>query len=368
MAWFHFCSANHNKTGRSSLVDQADWFKAGLLDLGHKVTFSDSDVEARAINIFWEYFLPGMAEEIAKTGIVYGIVATEIPDGSGFNWRQEPWWQIRFESFHEVASRASFIWSMAESAVPFYSQFCPTAYMELGFSERLIPDYIDEKPEHDFCFFGQRTLYRDEAIKKIRKYANVEWPEMFPSSDEVGKLIGKSKIGLCFKQSEQWPLPSQTRLGRLTMAKRGVAAEFVTVPTRQGEITGLCPESSDFVDYAMGMLHSDWKHRAEEVFENYRSEMPMSDIMQSALDRTIVGIASTKWKSSMTAHRTAPEFESRISLRNLNAGGETGHSSANSSTGIPARSSLRDNSRAFFSRFTGMLHRTREKLGYSKKQ
>jgi hypothetical protein len=191
---------------------------------------------------------------------------------------------------------------------------------------------------------------------------------MFPSSDEVGKLIGKSKIGLCFKQSEQWPLPSQTRLGRLTMAKRGVAAEFVTVPTRQGEITGLCPESSDFVDYAMGMLHSDWKHRAEEVFENYRSEMPMSDIMQSALDRTIVGIASTKWKSSMTAHRTAPEFESRISLRNLNAGGETGHSSANSSTGIPARSSLRDNSRAFFSRFTGMLHRTREKLGYSKKQ
>jgi hypothetical protein len=70
----------------------------------------DFDVEPDAINVFWEFFLPGMAEEIAKTAIVYGIAATEIADGSSFNWRRDSWWNARFGSFFEVANRASFIW------------------------------------------------------------------------------------------------------------------------------------------------------------------------------------------------------------------------------------------------------------------
>jgi hypothetical protein len=91
----------------------------------------------------------------------------------------------------------------------------------------------------------------------------------------------------------------------------------------------------------MGMLHSDWKHRAEEVFERYRSEMPMSEIMQSALDRTIVGIASTKWKSSSTTHGAPPEVEGRISLGSLN----------------PDNCAKTGRVQSAFGRFKGMLHR-----------
>jgi hypothetical protein len=297
MAWFHFCTANHNKIGRSTLVDMADWFESGLLDLGHKVTFSDSCVETRAINIFWECFTPSIGKEIAESGVVYGIVATEIPDGYAFNWRQEPEWKARFEAFHEVANRAAFIWTMVESTVAFYSQFCPTTFMELGFSERLVPDYLDQTPVQDFCFFGLRTPYREKAVSKLRKYATVEWPETFLSHEGVARLIGASKIGLSFKQSEQWPIPSPTRLGRLMMAQRGVAAEFVPVTTQQGELVGLCPEASDFHEYALGILNSDWKRRAKEVFENYRSEMPMRDIMQCVLDHTLKGIDATGLRS-----------------------------------------------------------------------
>jgi len=316
MAWFHFCTANHNRIGRSSLVDLADWFESGLLDLGHKVTFSDNHVETGAINVFWECFTPRLGKEITKAGVVYGIVATEIPDGYAFNWQREPEWKARFDSFHVVANRASFIWTMGESTLPFYSEFCPTAYMELGFSERLIPDYIDQTPEHDFCFFGQRTPYREEVVGKLRKYAKVEWPESFLSREGVGRLIGTSKIGLNFKQSQRWPVPSPTRLGRLMMAKRGVAAEFVQVATRQGELVGLCPETSDFSVYALGTLNSDWKHRANEVFENYRSEMPMRDIMQCVLDQTLVGIGATGLRSKAPASAEIAASLGRKSYRN----------------------------------------------------
>jgi hypothetical protein len=294
MAWFHFCTGNHHEIGRATLGDMADWFEAGLLELGHKVTFSDSRVEPYAINLFWEYFGPEDAERIARSGVSYGIVATEIPDGAAFNWRREQAWKVRFDSFQEVAKRASFIWSMVESAVPFYSKFSPTAFLELGFSERLVPDYVNHEPENDFCFFGLRTPYREEAIEKIRKYAQVEWPDGFPSTLGVGKLIARSKIGLCFKQSEMWPIPSQTRLGRLMIGKRGVAAEYVPIPTRHGEIAGLCPLAFDFSDYALDLLHSDWKRRADEVFEHYRSRMPMRDILQDVLDRTVSDVLISK--------------------------------------------------------------------------
>ncbi len=293
MAWFHFCLANHNTVGKSTLTDMIDWFKSGLRDLGHEVTCSDHDVETGAINIFWERFRPGSDKEIAQAGIVYGIIATEIPDGYAFNWRQEPEWKTRFDSFHQVASKASFIWTMIESTLPFYSQFCPTAYMELGFSERLVPSYLHDKPQHDFCFFGLRTPHREVVIEKLRRRAEVVWPENFLSPAEISKLIGQSKIGLSFKQSALWPIPSPTRLGRLMLAKRGVAAEFVPVATRQGELAGICPELSDYSEYALGLLDSDWKLRAEDVFEAYRAQMPMRDIMQRVLDCTVAGIVSS---------------------------------------------------------------------------
>lgn len=288
--WFHFCTFNHDPIGRSTLVDMAAWIEAGLIDSGHKVTFSESHLEPNAINVFWECFRSGMGARIRETGVKYGIIATEIPDGISFNWRTELNWKERFDAFFEVASGSSFIWTMVESTVPFYSSFCPTAFMELGFSERLIPPYINATPEFDFSFFGLKTPYRIEAIERIRKYAKVEWPENFLSADQVGVLISKTRVGLNFKQSEIWPVPSPTRLGRLMMAKRDVASEHTEVETRQGMIIGLAQQQQDFVDFALERLNSNWKKRAEKNFENYRDQMPMSSIMESVLDKTVSGL------------------------------------------------------------------------------
>lgn len=268
----------------------ADWFEAGLLDLGHKVTFSDTSVESEAINIFWENFLPGVGAQIKATGVRYGIIATEIPDGHAFNWRTEPQWINRYQAFSEVANGADFIWTMVESTVQYYSQFCPTAFVELGFSERLIPPYILTKPEIDFSFFGLKTPYRLKVVDELRKYARVEWPEKFLTAEEVSVLISKTKVGLNFKQSEVWPIPSPTRLGRLMMAKRDVASERTKVATRQGELIGFAPLGQSFSEFALSRLNSDWKDRAENVFENYRALMSMRDIMESALERTVSNI------------------------------------------------------------------------------
>ena len=288
--WFHFCTANHDPVGRATLVDMAAWFEAGLLDLGHKVTFSDSGVESGAINLFWECFTPGMGKAIRQTGVQYGIIATEIPDGYAFNWRNESYWKTRFEAFPEAAEGASFIWAMVESTVPYYSTFCPTAFIELGFSSRLIPSLLNGSPEFDFSFFGLRTPYRIEVVDRLRKHAKVEWPERFLAATEVQELIGSTKVGLNFKQSEQWPIPSPTRLGRLIMAKRDVASEKTQVATRQGKIIGLPLDGQDFVEFALERLSANWRERAENTFEQYRTKMPMSLIMDQVFEKTIEGL------------------------------------------------------------------------------
>jgi hypothetical protein len=319
MAWFHFCTANHEPIGRSTLIDMANWFEAGLLDLGHEVSFSEQHLEPKAINVLWDCFTPRFARELAESNVTYGLVATEIPDGHAFNWRTEVSWKNRFDTFCDVAKGAAFIWAQIECTMPFYSQFCPTVFTALGFSERLVPNYINQQPERDFCFFGLRTPYREKAIAEIRKHASVEWPETLLSHEGVGQLIASSRVGLSFKQSEKWPVPSPPRLGRLMLAKRGVAAEAVPIPTQQGEIVGLCPADQDFAEYALDMLNSNWRERAERVFDDYRTQMPMSAIMEEAIEKTASNL-KLKGKSEGKIYirpETSPNLLGRLGEYNL---------------------------------------------------
>lgn len=289
--WFHFCTSNHNAIGRETLEDMYNWFQAGLSELGHQVTISSEEVHEGAINIFWENFLPGMGDKIKRTKTIYGIVATEIPFGDSFNGRSDGPWPLRWKGFPEVASGASFIWTMVESTVPFYSQFAPTAFMELGYSELLVPKKTIENPDIDFSFFGLRTPYREKVIKKLEKKAKVLCPKKFLTSEGVSELIARTKVGLSFKQSETWPIPSPTRLGRHLMAKRGLVTEHTSVITRQAELVSVVPEGRDFVEFALEKLKT-WKADAEIAFERFRIEMPMKSILENILDQTgVLGLS-----------------------------------------------------------------------------
>lgn len=284
---FHFCSSNHDLTGKGTLYDMFCWFRAGLLELGHKVTISQNAVDPSAINIFWENFYPDMGKIIQRTKITYGIIATELPDDQGFNWRRERTWIYRWQGFPEVAKNASFIWTMIEQTIPFYSQFCPTAFVELGFSKLLIPKISHVKPDIDFSFFGLRTPYRIEITEQLKKYAKVVWPEHFLSHVEVAQLISRTKIGLSFKQSPEWPIPSPTRLGRFLMAKRGIVLEETPIMTKQSQLVPKIPANSSFIDFALSRLNNDWKQDAEHAFNAYQSTLPMKNIMEEVIEKTI---------------------------------------------------------------------------------
>lgn len=290
---FHFCSANHNEVGRRTLDDMYQWFRVGLSALGHSVTLSDTEYEPRAVNVVWEYFMPGAAEALRDSGVRYGVIATEVFDGRGFNYLRDERFTQRWKGFCVAAEGASFIWSMVESNLPVFEWFAPSAYVELGFCEELCLKGSAE-PDIDFSFLGFHTPYRTGLLDRLDKRCHVITPGKILSVSERNELILRTRINLSLKQSERWPIPSPTRTGLALMARRGLAAERTQIVTRQAEIGPMTPVGKDFVDFAMDQLNGPWREQADAAYERYRVELPMVRIMERVLDGTLTRVSSAQ--------------------------------------------------------------------------
>ena len=286
MEW-NFCTANHNATGRSSLVDMLAFIKAGLESIGHDVCVSEDIVFPDRLNVFFENFRSYNFEKIIDANVPFGLIATEIPTGQTFNWQENLDWQDRYKALKDLAPSAKFIWVMVESTLPFYKTFAPAGYLELGFVEELYkPRRMIDNPK-DFYFLGVKTPYRKDVLDKISRRASVALPDEFLSEDKMLEFQAEGKISLNLKQSDNWPVPSPTKLARSLMSEIPISSEYLPELTRQSEILGVCPRGMDFVDYSMDILESDWADRARQNLRRFKDEMPMANILRDLIDQTV---------------------------------------------------------------------------------
>ncbi len=181
---------------------------------------------------------------------------------------------------------------MVQSALPHYYEFGPAGYAKLGYSDRLLSYQSGWDPECDFGFFGLVTPYRREILSKIAGRFSVQTAKSILHPGELPGFIAKCRVGLSFKQSPKWPIPSPTRLGRLMHMRRNIACESVADPTPQGRFVPICPADQDFADFCMHRL-SNWKTEAAESLEQYRTQMPMKLVMEQLLDETIGASGAT---------------------------------------------------------------------------
>lgn len=293
---FHFTVFNHSPAGRSSLIDMFLWMRAGLEECGHRVTYSDVETDARALNVLWEFFTPESGAELARSGLRYGLIVTEFMDGFGFNLGspqssaadpRDAAYRARGEGFANAARGARFFWTMVESNVARLNAIAPASFVELGYSDSLMPHGLPE-PSIDFSFTGIMTPHRRHILDAIAKRANVEWSEGMLGIEERNSLFFATRINLSPNKTESWQMPSPTRVGLALLATRGVALDWTPQVTRQSAIVGARPQAADFVDYALSLLCTDWRRKAERDLERYRAELPMKAITQRLLDESQV--------------------------------------------------------------------------------
>jgi hypothetical protein len=283
---FHFTMLNHDEVGKRTLIDMYYWFRAGLTELGHDVTFSNH-LHPSAINVIWENFSKESGEALAKSGLKYGIIATEIPIDGTFNNRIDGLWEKRWSGFLAASTNAMFIWSMVQAAIPIYDDLAPAHFIELGFTDALVPSWVDNKVtfKYDFCFLGNLTEYRRTIIERLEKKAKVYYSDRFLDWKGMLAIFKTSKIGLTLRQTRDWSIPSPTRIGRLLHSKRGIASEWTPYTTRQSQLITCSEKDEDFCEYALKLLATDWKQAAEERFEEYRKRLPMNEVMLKALNK-----------------------------------------------------------------------------------
>jgi hypothetical protein len=307
--WFHLFLGNHDEIGKQTLYDMTQWLVAGLTELNHKTSIG-STIVPNALNIIWDNFREDDERLFLEHNFKFGLIATEIPTGTTFNWLEEPPWPERRRAFDKIAPRAQFIWSMVEEPLEVYRQHAPSGYLELGFSERLVDPIFSEPPQTDFGFYGLVTPYRESVLNELRKHFNVATPSSFLMGSELNNFIASFKVGVCFKQSPEWPIPSPTRLGRLLHARRGIAAEYTPVATRQGSLVPVAKPTQDFAEFCFECIRGPWKQQADQAFERYRSSMPMWQIMEGLLDTTLSKSKRGKKKTAVSddGHRISLRF------------------------------------------------------------
>jgi hypothetical protein len=285
---FHFYLGNHDYGYREALTDGVLCLAAGLGELGHRFTLSDTQLDPAKINILWELFSPDQARALVASGVQYGIVTTEIPDGDGFNNRRDGDWVARWEGFKIAVAGAAFVWSLVEEAVPTYAAFAPSTFVEMGYSELLLPSKRTAPPTHDFCFFGHTTPHRAEILGRLGQRASVLWfRDSFVKTSQLPAFIAMARVGIALKLSHDWPIPSATRLSRLMHAGVDVAQERTSKSTRQSRLVPQQPEGMDFVDFALERLAGDVDAEAAATLQRYRAELPMKQVMEEVLDLTL---------------------------------------------------------------------------------
>jgi hypothetical protein len=298
---FHFCSCSCAGSGacgcpdpsQSTLLDMFAWLRAGLEELGHAVTFGRSP-DSAALNLFWEGFTPAAGAALAASGLCYGIIVTEFMDGAGFNKgtprsaspdRRDEVYRGRWLGFRAAAGCARFFWSMVESNVPALRLLAPASFVELGYSDRLVPASCEE-PTVDFSFTGILTPHRQSVLEALEKRAAVVWHGTPIPLGERDRLFRSTRINLSINKTADWEMPSGTRVGLALLCKRGIALDRTPQSTRLSRLVTSRPKGVDFVDFALDMLRGNWREGAEAAFERYRAELPMKAIMERALDES----------------------------------------------------------------------------------
>lgn len=282
---FHFTMLNHHPVAIGTLAEQVSWLTEGLESLGHEVTYSDKGSNPDAINLLWECFHPEFAEHMVTSGRRYGIIATEVPDGRGWNNVRIGSWPKRWRGFKIASRGAEFVWSLIPEAVPYYREKLglKASYLEYGFSERMVLKSRRDR-DIDFFFYGGLGGHRFGRINDLARKGFKAWhPGQIVSPEIRDAMLRRSKVVLGLKYHPTWKHTSASRVGRAILGNCAVAHEWTETPLRPAHLVPMMPKDGDWVEFASS-VRDRAKLFAESALERYRIEMPIRQTMQSALE------------------------------------------------------------------------------------
>lgn len=285
MAFFQFHDFNHCPQGRIAIEDIVAILGHQLIALGHRVGWPGSANflrSAGSLNVLLEAFTDeGCIDRIAAAhaeGARFVYVATEEPSSLGFN-RGNAFGMIdRMAAFPEAARYADAILHLVpgDAVTAWYSQFAPSAFVELGYAPGLVY-YGDtdegSAPPYDFGFYGQTTPRREEIFARLRERGTLltEYRLELPRA-ERDALMRRAKVIVQVRAQDNVEYVSSTRCASALFLGRPVVAEPHDVKLGWDEVVHFASGYDKFYDdaakatHSWRMLHAAQLKRLERVF------------------------------------------------------------------------------------------------------
>lgn len=287
---FHFNLFNHSTLGQSSLHDNIGIIGQQLRALGHQATWDQKNQQIMqgddGYNIIVEGFTRGpfgSIEKIAdlhRQGARFICLATEEPSDRGFNQGTQREMVMRQETFGEAAKFFDGILHLVpgEHVTKWYSQFCPSAYAELGFATTLVRPFKQgqDNPPYNFVFFGSLSKRRIKILKHLARMIGTEKAirvvANFPSQDERDALTRLGRVSIQIRKFDAMGLVSSSRLNTSLMCGRPVIAEPHLLSRPWDEIVHFSPSLEQFYSEAVAM-QAMWRGVHEGQFCKFKDKM-----------------------------------------------------------------------------------------------
>lgn len=256
-----------------------------LRALGHRAVWDPSNANwigpEGGINVIVEGFTPRVCEVIEQDyarGARFIILATEEPTDKGFNHGTQVEMVMRQEVFPRAAKLCEGIFHLVpgQRVTDWYSQFAPTAYVELGYAPTLVRQQYVTEPQYDFGFYGSLTNRRYKLLKKLAnatgKQKAVKLVHDFKTQIERDRAMQEAKVIVQVRKFEQMGLVSSSRCNTALCLGRPVVAEPHDLSKPWDEIVRFSQTIDGFITACL-MVRGSWKGVHAGQMERFKEKL-----------------------------------------------------------------------------------------------
>jgi hypothetical protein len=237
MSAFLVWLGNHTPTGQRSLEDVVGIFGHQLRALGHECIWDPKNdqflTQDMGYNIIVEGFTDASISLIGRAhqqGARFICIATEEPTPKGFNHGRDREMVSRQVKFPMAAQFFDAIFHLVPGGhiTDWFSQYAPSAYVELGYARTLYRPSLQE-PAYNFGFFGSLTPRRLKILKRLARAVGTEKAvrieATFATQEERDRIMREARVIVQLRKHEEMGLVSSSRCNTALHLGRPVVAE-----------------------------------------------------------------------------------------------------------------------------------------------
>ena len=256
------------------------------------------------VNVLLESFTPAQALQIQRlkrhTKARFVVLVTEFTNGRTFNshissgaghYVDAALWQLRFDTFLQVADNADAVWVLAHDSLPEYQSVLrhkPVLPFPIGF-DSLLPTAHHAPPERkdiDWLFTGSETPHRKAILDALgARHYLVRAPVTTPNAARID-LIARAKATLHINLSEDQLHSSVMRHHFLLMNQSPVVSERAKF---SGPLDAFITQfdAKDVVADLDAFLRSGaWRTAGTAAYDQYRKALPLAPRMNELLTQS----------------------------------------------------------------------------------